>query len=180
MRAMRVKNWQWAFFAALAILTTGASTVACGGSPDAKFASVKAGPLPDGQTWDGVYYNPVYGYLHIVGQEGSIVGRWRRTDSSHWGELSGTVDGNVAHFSWKEYRIGSVDPSGESKGTGVFVYKLPVADHPIAELDGQYALAESSSVGDWHCVKQEGMRPDLASVNGDNPAEAPPSGDHWQ
>jgi hypothetical protein len=177
---MRVRNWQFGLALLLTVTGAGSAMLACGGTPEPKFASVKAGPLPTGQSWDGVYYNPVYGYLHVVSQDGNIVGRWKRTDASHWGELSGTIDGNVAHFSWKEYRIGSVDPSGEARGSGVFVYKLPNTDHPIAELDGQYALAESSSVGDWHCVKQEGMKPDLASVNGSNVTEVPPSGDHWQ
>ena len=59
--------------------------------------------MPAGESWVGVYYNPVYGYLHMVEQDGNIVGRWKRTDSSHWGELSGTVEGNVMHFTWKEH-----------------------------------------------------------------------------
>ena len=52
--------------------------------------------MPRGEVWSGVYYNPVYGYLNMVESGGSLVGKWRRTDSSHWGEMSGTVDGNAA------------------------------------------------------------------------------------
>jgi hypothetical protein len=136
--------------------------------------------MPEGQTWNGVYYNPVYGYLNIVGESGSFVGKWKRTDSSHYGEMSGTIDGNVAHFTWKERKYGTFDPSGEVHGSGVFVYKLPPSDHPIAELDGQFALEGSSDAGSWHCVKQEGMKPDLNSVNGDNPGVEPATHDKWQ
>jgi hypothetical protein len=155
------------------------SLVACG-TPQAKFANAKPGPMPEGESWTGVYYNPVYGYLNVIGENGNIIGKWRRTDSSHWGELSGTVDGNVARFTWKERRFGSYDPAGEVHGTGVFVYKLPAGEHPIAELDGQYALDSESDVGQWHCVKQVGMKPDLDAVTGDNPAIDPGSHDKWQ
>jgi hypothetical protein len=122
----------------------------------------------------------VYGYLNLVEQTGSVVGKWRRTDSSHWGDLSGTAQGNVVHFTWKERRVGTLDPSGESHGAGVFVYKLPPADHPIAELDGQYSIEGASDVGQWHCVKQEGMKPDLNAVTGDNPSVEPATHDTWQ
>src|SRR5580693_7667423 len=80
------------------------SLVACGKGGDAKFGNIKAGEMPSGETWPGVYYNPVYGYLHMVEQEGNIVGRWKRTDGSHWGELSGTAEGNVLHFQWTEHK----------------------------------------------------------------------------
>ena len=26
--------------------------------------------MPSGETWPGVYYNPVYGYLHMIEQDG--------------------------------------------------------------------------------------------------------------
>jgi hypothetical protein len=176
---MKSRGWLCGVGMAVILTASGGALVACG-TPEAKFATTKAGPMPAGETWTGVYYNPVYGYLNLVENGGSLVAKWRRTDSSHWGEMSGTVDGDIAHFTWKERRFGSLDPSGESHGTGVFVYKLPAGDHPIAELDGQYALEASSDVGVWHCVKQEGMKPDLNAVTGDNPAIDPGSHDKWE
>ena len=59
--------------------------VGCGGGGGAKFAHIKAGEMPAGETWAGVYYNPVYGYLHMVEQDGNIVGRWKRTDGEPLG-----------------------------------------------------------------------------------------------
>ncbi len=39
----------------------------CGGSGnEVKTAQVKAGEMPANGEWTGVYYNPVYGYLHLV------------------------------------------------------------------------------------------------------------------
>ncbi len=61
-------------------------------------------------------------------------------------------------------------PSADIKGEGVFVYKM---GEGAPELDGQYSLADSNSVGQWHCVKQLNTKPDLNSINGDNPTDAP-------
>lgn len=163
----------WAWLVVLGF----ASMLACGGGPPARFGNVKAGEMPSGETWVGVYYNQVYGYLHMTEQEGNLVGRWKRTDSSHWGELSGTVEGNVLRFTWKEHKYGMTGPSAESKGTGVFVYKPGEA---APQLEGQYALEDSDSVGRWDCVKQLNIKPDLGSIGGDNPADLPATQDKWQ
>jgi hypothetical protein len=161
----------------LAIALAAASVACGGGGGGAKFANVKAGELPAGETWPGVYFNPVYGYLQMTEQDGNIVARWKRTDGSHWGELSGTAHGNVVHFTWTEHKYGAVGPSADSKGSGVFVYKM---GEKFGELDGQYALADSDQVGEWHCIKQNGLKPDLDSINGkgvDNMGVTP---DSWK
>jgi hypothetical protein len=158
---MRARAWASACILGVALTTVG--VIDCGGT-QAKFGVVKGGEMPSGEAWVGVYYNPVYGYLHMIEQEGNLVGRWRRTDGSHWGELSGTAEGNVVHFTWKEHKYGGVGPSADSHGSGIFVYKMGPNDIP--ELAGQYALDDSTDVGDWHCIKQKGMKPDINSING--------------
>jgi hypothetical protein len=162
---------------AVALAAAGGALAGCGGGGAPKFGNIKAGELPAGESWAGVYYNPVYGYLHMVDQGENVVGRWKRTDSSHWGELSGTAEGNVMHFTWKEHQYGAVGPSSDIKGEGVFVYKM---GEGAPELTGQYSLADSDSVGQWNCVKQLNTKPDLNSINGDNPTDAPSRGDQWQ
>ncbi len=174
---MKARAWLCGLGMALTVLWMGLALGACGASA-AKFP-VTVSQMPSGQTWDGVYYNPVYGYLHMVEQGGNIVGRWKRTDSSHWGELSGTVEGNVLRFTWKEHGIGTIGPSGETHGSGVFAYRLP-KDSDIAELDGQYAVDDSDSVGQWHCVKQNNVKADLNSINGDNPDSPVVPHEGWQ
>lgn len=154
----------------------GSLALGCGGH-GATFPGVKAGPMPSDQTWEGVYYNPVYGNLHLTAQDSSIVGRWKRTDSSHWGELSGTVEGNLLRFKWTEHTYGTVGPAADLHGNGVFVYKMGQNDIP--ELDGQYAIEDQDQAADWHCVKQIGLKPNLNSINGDSPTGTT-SGDQWQ
>jgi len=179
---MSIRQWVYGLAIALVVVCSGGALGACGAAP-AKFPQVKGTELPAGESWEGVYYNPVYGHLHLVPQGDSVVGRWKRTDSSHWGELSGTIDGNVFHFTWTEHRYGAFGPSGDTHGSGMFIYRLPPTKDdsikPIAELDGKYALDDSNEIGDWHCVKQINLKPDLKSINGENPVE-PAAKEQWQ
>jgi hypothetical protein len=177
---MKARTWLVGVGMAVVLGVGGVSLAACGGGQGAKFANIKAGDMPSGENWIGVYYNPVYGYLHMIEQDGNIVGRWKRTDASHWGELSGTSDGNVVHFTWKEHAYGAIGANGVSSGAGVFVYKMGQGEHAAPELDGQYTLDNSDDVGQWHCVKQVGMKADINAITGDNPQDtAPATQDKW-
>lgn len=162
---------------ALAIWLAATTCVGCGGN-SIRSANIQASDMPEGESWSGVYYHPVFGYLHMVEQDTNIVGRWRRTDKSAWGELSGTKVGNVFHFAWKEHRTGLVGPSAMTRGKGYFVYKL--GTNGIAELDGEYGLGSDETGSDWHSVKQQRVVPDLNSVSGDNSGTALPPGQRWE
>ena len=155
----------------LATASVGAFVVGCSGGASAKSASVKPGPMPEDETWTGVYYHPVFGYLHMQEEGAAVVGRWKRTDHSKWGELSGTRTGNVLHFAWKEHQVGMVGASATTHGKGFFVYK--VNDEKIGVLTGRYGLGDEESEGDWNCVKQLRMPPDIKSIGGDSEGVAP-------
>jgi hypothetical protein len=135
--------------------------------------------MPSGETWTGVYYHPVYGYLHMMENDNNVVGRWKRTDQSAWGELSGVKTGNVLHFQWKEHKYGLVGPAAEAAGKGYFVYKA--GKEGIPELDGQFGIGNDETGADWHNVKQLRMNPDLKSIKGDSNGTAEPATkDQWQ
>jgi hypothetical protein len=153
--------------------------VACGGGRTARTAQVTAGEMPDGESWNGVYFHPLYGNLHLVEDGSNIVGRWKRADGSAWGEMSGTRTGNLLRYEWKEHKIGLVGPSSESTGRGYFLYK-PGKEKGVPELDGQFGLDGDEVGSDWHCVKQGRLQPDLKSINGDTGGMAPPAGATWQ
>src|SRR5262245_5142760 len=110
------------------------SAVACGGSSSPKTANVAVGDMPGGETWTGVYFHPVFGYLHLTEEGTNVIGKWQRTDKSAWGSMSGTKTGNVLHFSWTEHKYGLVGPASMSKGRGYFAFKLN--GEGIPELDG--------------------------------------------
>lgn len=153
--------------AAIAVLVSASSLAlaACGDGKETKHAKVASGPMPEGETWTGVYFHPVYGYLHLVEEGSNVVGRWKRADQSKWGELSGTKGGNVLHYTWKEHTIGMIGASATTHGKGYFQYKMDKEDRPI--LDGQFGLNEDEVGSDWHNVKQARMAPDLKSIGGD-------------
>ncbi len=157
-------------FASVAALSLGVVTSGCGNG-DPKTPKVVPGDMPSGESWTGVYYHPVFGYLHLVEEGTNVVGRWKTTDQSRWGELSGTKSGNVLHYAWKEHKIGMVGAAAESTGHGYFQYK-PGTDNPtIAELDGQFGLGAAETGSDWHNIKQQGRTADLKSVTADVPGQ---------
>lgn len=141
--------------------------VGCGEGGEAKSANVKSGPMPEGEAWTGVYFHPVYGYLHLVEEGANVVGKWKRADQSKWGEMSGTRAGNVLHYAWKEHNIGgmSVGAAATTKGKGYFVYKMDQENRPY--LEGQFGLDDSEVGSDWRNMKQPRMQPDLKSIPGE-------------
>jgi hypothetical protein len=161
----------------LALLALPAVSLAGCGGPPAMTANVVAGTMPEGEIWNGVYFHPVYGYLHLVEENTNVIGKWKRADQSAWGDLSGTVTGNVLHFSWHEHKYGLVGPAAEQKGKGVFVYKMGSAK--VAELDGQFGLNDDEVGSEWHNVKQVNMIPDLKSITGDLGGTAPAAAGKW-
>jgi hypothetical protein len=155
-------------------VATSTSALVVAGCSDAstpKSANVAAGPMPEGEQWSGVYFHPVFGYLHLQETGSSVVGRWKRTDHSYWGELSGTTNGNVFHYTWKEHKIGMVGASATTHGRGYFVYKLN--KEGIGELDGEFGMNESEIGSSWKNVKQLRMPPDINSIGGDSEGVTP-------
>jgi hypothetical protein len=143
---------------------------ACGGSKGSnpKMAAVKPGNMPTGATWDGVYFNPIWGYLHLVTEGNSFNAKWRRADESAWGEMHGTITGDVGRFEWAEHKVGLVGPSATSKGRGYFRYTRPEGDNVDDKLLGQWGFDDAEvGGGEWDAIKQRNKQPDLNSISGD-------------
>jgi hypothetical protein len=163
------------------VLAVGATTLVagCGSGGGAATANVKPGPMPEGESWEGVYFNQVFGYLHIVPQGEQFVGRWKRTDGSKWGEMSGAITDNVVHFQWKEHTYGMTGPSALRAGKGYFVYKIGANNIP--ELKGEYGNGSDEAGAEWNLVKQKGMKADLDSIKGEVGAtDVPATEGGWQ
>jgi hypothetical protein len=145
----------------------GLGIIACGPDKDApKVATVKAGEMPSGGEWAGVYFSPLYGYLHIVTDGKAVNGGWRTAAGDAFGELHGETDGNLLKYEWKERRIGAVGADAVKKGKGYFVYKIPKAGE-AHEIHGEWGLGESEAGNTWSAVKQKNMPPDLKAVQPD-------------
>lgn len=167
-RIVRATTVALGLFTAPALLL---GATGCGEKQDAKSAKIAQGPMPEGETWTGVYFHPVYGYLHLQEEGSNVVGRWKRADQSKWGELSGTQAGNVLHYTWKEHTIGMIGASSTTHGKGYFQYKMDKEGRP--ELDGQFGLNDDETGSDWHNVKQARMPVDIKSIGGDSEGVKP-------
>ncbi len=179
MKLGHIASFAWA--ATLAIGLVAGGTVACSSEPPPKMATVKAADMPEGESWDGVYFHPVFGYLHLLDNGTSVEGKWKRSDQSKWGEITGTKVGNVVHFAWKEHTYGLVGPAAETHGKGVFVYGVEeVNGHKTGKLAGQFGMMEDEVGSTWDCTKQVGMKPKPDTITGDQSATgAPAAAGRW-
>jgi hypothetical protein len=151
---------------------------ACGGGKDdVKTAEVKAGKMPEGGDWAGVYYSPLYGYLHMMSDGDSINGAWRTAAGDAYGEMSGKTDGNLLRYEWKERKIGAVGADALKTGKGYFVYSIP-KEGESHEIHGEWGLGQSDAGNTWEAVKQKNMPPDLKAVQPDE-YEGRVSGGGW-
>jgi len=142
----------------------------CGGTQATK-VEVTPKAMPAGASWDGVYFNPVWGYLHVQTQGNSYNARWKRADESAWGEMHGTITNDVANFEWVEHKIGMVGPSATSKGKGYFRYTRPEGDNVDDRLVGVWGFDDAETGGgEWDAIKQRNMKPDLQSIKGESEA----------
>ncbi len=174
LRAMRTVALKTALLVLPLTFASAATFSACGGPPPpSKVARVAVGEMPAGGKWSGVYFNPVYGYLHITESGSGLVGRWKTADGTRWGEMSGPAEGNVVHFEWTEHKMGMVGPTSITKGKGYFVYKRPEGDNVDDKLEGEWGLEDSEVGQSWECVKQRNQKPDLKSVHADEEPVGP-------
>ncbi len=165
-------------FISLALLAP-LSTVACGPEePQVVKANVVAGDMPGDGNWRGVWYSQTYGYLHLVKEGNNVHGKWRTAAGDKWGELHGTVEGDLMRFDWVEHKIGMFGPNAESSGKGYFKYIVPKEENADHEIQGEWGLGENEAGYTWTAIKQRRMEPDPESVMPDE-AESAVEGGDW-
>jgi hypothetical protein len=165
-RAMFVRKLVQCSLLAALVVPTALTLAACGPSSDAKHAQVKAGEMPAGGEWQGVFYSPVYGYLHILVDGKTAQGAWRTGGGDAYGELQGEADGNLLRYTWTQHKIGMVGKEAESSGKGYFKYTIP-KEGEAHKIVGEWGLGDSDAGSTWEAVKQTNMQPNLQSVKPD-------------
>jgi hypothetical protein len=150
----------------LALAAPLAFSTACATKSEIKHSNVKAGAMPAGGDWSGVYYSQLYGYLHIVGGGNAANGAWRTTAGDSYGEMHGELDGDLYRYAWVERRIGAVGADANRKGSGYFRYVIP-KEGEAHEIIGEWGLGDSDAGNAWKAVKQKNMQPNPASVKPD-------------
>jgi hypothetical protein len=151
----------------VAVFATAPALVGCGPKAQAaRVANVQEGAMPDGGTWDGVYFSPLFGNLHIVTAGGLVQGRWLRPLKGEWGKLQGNASGNVLRFDWEEYKDGLVGPNSKRSGKGYFVYTRPEGDNVDDALKGEMGRGQDELGTEWVAMKQRNVKPDINSIGG--------------
>jgi len=152
--------------AAGALLVAPLAATGCSSTQSGKETTVQAGDMPAGGEWTGVYFSELYGYLHVVEENGKISGKWIRPTKDRWGELHGQATGDLMKFSWIEHTIGAVGPNSNRSGKGYLKYKRPPGDNVDDQIVGEIGRG-NDEVGDpWDGVKQRNVKPDLNSIGG--------------
>lgn len=154
------------------------SAAGCGRSePEVAKANVQAGEMPAGGNWRGVYYDEIYGFLHLLRDGSNVHGRWRTTAGEKWGELHGTVDGDLLRYEWAEHRIGMFGPNATTTGKGYFKYVVPPQENADHEIHGEWGLGDDEAGHPWTAIKQRNMEPDPDSVLPDETQTSVQGGD---
>lgn len=153
----------------LGLMLPAVGAVGCHGGSGTKSPILKAGEMPEGAAWRGVYYSQIYGNLNLVDEGGEIKGAWRTVAGDAWGELSGKAEGNLLRFEWVEHRIGMVGPSADRSGRGYFKYvrKATEDTKDPDQIEGEWGLGSSESGNAWKATKQNNQEPDLKGVKPD-------------
>jgi hypothetical protein len=151
------------------------AVVGCGKPPENP--NLRPGEMPVGSEWQGVYYSPTYGNLHLVEDGDNIAGKWRTTGGEAWGELNGKATGNLLRYEWTEHKIGLVGPSSTSTGKGYFKYFKP-ENGDADEIRGEWGLNDSETGNPWTATKQRNVKPNPESVMPDE-VEGQISGGDW-
>ncbi|MGK3998014.1 hypothetical protein [Sorangium sp. So ce1024] len=162
---MNVSRRLWIAAAAGALLL-GPMALGCSSNPPPKTATVQAGDMPEGGDWTGVYYSELYGYLHLVQDNDAISGKWIRPVKDRWGELHGSVTGDLIKFAWTEHVIGAIGPNSKKEGRGYFKYVRPEGENVDDKLAGEIGRGKDEVGEPWEAIKQRNMLPDLASIGG--------------
>jgi hypothetical protein len=134
--------------------------LACGGSS----SNVKAGPMPDGGNYTGVYFSPQYGEMHMVQNGSAVHGKYKKDERT--GDIQGEADGNLLRFEWTEYKAMISNRPQKTVGRGYFHYIVDPSngDHI---LKGRWGNGDDEADGgEWNAYKSRNREPDLESFGG--------------
>ena len=129
-------------------------------------------------SWNGVYFNPQYGNLHLVETGGSSPASGRRP-TARLGRAQRTGDGNVFHFEWTEHKSVSSARPRRARARAISSTSARRATTSTTTLEGEWGLNSNETGNEWDCVKQRHVTPDLKSIGGVARARRRPSKD-WK
>jgi hypothetical protein len=125
--------------------------VSCGTPSVTAASQPKAGRMPGGAHWRGVYQGPYHIVLNIWTQGNRASGNWRAIGDRE-GVFSGTVRGNLLVLDWSERELRGKDTWA---GRGYFVYSGGKQGHPD-QIYGEWGEGRRGRANSWWALKRAG------------------------
>jgi hypothetical protein len=124
----------------------------CGGSQ-----KPKAGTLPAGAAFYGVWQSPQYGNMHLCQSGKQVIGDYVKHERA--GRIQGEVDGDLLTFQWEDHRELVQGKPQVRRGRGYF--RIQIGDDGDQYLKGEWGMEdELSGGGPWNAVKLRRGEPD--------------------
>ena len=130
--------------------------VGCGSSTP----EIKAGNMPEGGNFSGVYFSPQYGEMNLIQNGNAVIGEYKHEMRN--GKIQGEVQGDLLRFEWTEMKAMVSNRAQATKGRGYFRYVVDAAngDHV---LKGEWGLGDQEvGGGPWNGYKAKGKEPKLS------------------
>lgn len=124
----------------------------CGGSQ-----KPKAGPLPEGATFYGVWQSPQYGNMHMCQSGKQVIGDYVKHERA--GRIQGDVDGDLLIFQWEDRRELVAGKPQIRRGRGYF--RIQIGEDGDQYVKGEWGMDDDlSGGGPWNAVKLRRGQPD--------------------
>ena len=127
--------------------------VACGGGS----ANLRAGEMPQGGSYHGVWQSPQYGNMHLCVTGSHVVGDFQKDERA--GTIQGTIQGDILRFQWEEQKEMVVGRPSVSRGRGWFRLKIGQDTDQYFEGEWGHDDAETGG-GPWNGVRMRRGSPD--------------------
>jgi len=135
--------------------------LACGGAQ-----KPKAGPLPQGASFYGVWQSPQYGNMHLCQTGKQVIGDYVKHERS--GRIQGHVEGDLLVFQWEDHRELVKGKPQIRRGRGYF--RIQIGEDGDQYIKGEWGMDdELSGGGPWNAVKLRRGEPDRCTGT-DEPA----------
>jgi hypothetical protein len=134
----------------------------CGGGAASRWSG-EVGPMPEGGTFEGVWFSPQYGEMHLRQTGAQVIGEFTK-DERH-GNIQGTTQGNVLRFEWTERQ--ELVPGRPAVTHGRGYWRFVVGDDGRNNLMGEWGLEQNElGGGSWNAYQLRGRRPRLSTDTG--------------
>ncbi len=117
----------------------------------------KAGPMPEGAAFYGVWQSPQYGNMHLCQSGRAVIGDYMKNERA--GRIQGEIDGDLLVFQWEDRRELVVGKPQVRKGKGYF--RIQLGEDGDQYLKGEWGMDDKyAGGGPWNAVKLRRGQPD--------------------